>query len=123
MVTVAGTVQCVPEGLKRRYDLTAYPAARFRLVFHVRKDQHVLRQAQPIQAVRHVSALVPAAAGIAELRVVINGNLHPGLSCIDDFAGSLRIEVAGTFRHLDDDRPHADASQPPEVIKRHPVLV
>ena len=80
MIAIAGIVQCTPERIKAVLDLVVQRCP----VFHVRKSQRIRSEAKLSQAVNHVPALIPAAAGVAEGRIVINRNLQPCLNGISD---------------------------------------
>ena len=80
MIAIAGIVQCTPERIKAVLDLVVQRCP----VFHVRKNQRIRSETELSQTIHHVLALIPAAAGVAESRIMINRNLQPCLNGISD---------------------------------------
>ena len=80
MIAIAGIVQCTPERIKAVLDLVVQRCP----VFHVRKNQRIRSEAELSQTIHHVPALIPAAAGVVESRIMINRNFQPCLNGISD---------------------------------------
>ena len=80
MIAIAGIVQCAPKRIKTVFDLIVQRCS----VFHIRKNQRIRSKTELSQTIRHVVALIPAAAGAVESRIMINRNLHPCLNGISD---------------------------------------
>ena len=80
MIAISGIVQCTPERVKAVLDLVVQRCP----VFHVRENQRIRSEAELSQTIHHVLALIPAAAGVAESRIMINRNLQPCLNGISD---------------------------------------
>ena len=80
MIAIAGIVQCAPKRVKTVFDLIIQRCS----VFHIRKNQRIRSKTELSQTIRHVVALIPAAAGVVESRIMINRNLQPCLNGISD---------------------------------------
>ena len=80
MIAIAGIVQCAPKRVKTVFDLIIQRCS----VFHIRKNQRIRSKTEFSQTICHVVALIPAAAGVVESRIMINRNLQPCLNGISD---------------------------------------